>query len=144
MTVLFVRHAAAGDREAWTAPDEERPLSAKGRRQADGLVQELAGFKVARILSSPYVRCVQTVEPLAAALGLPVEPADDLAEGASVAGLALVRELLHGADDVVLCTHGDVMEDVLDGLSVDRSYGTKKGATWVLDTGTARYLPPPG
>jgi phosphohistidine phosphatase SixA len=144
VTVLLVRHAAAGDRDAWTAPDEERPVSPKGGRQARGLVEDLAGFDVGRILSSPYLRCTQTVEPLAAALGLPLEPCDDLAEGRGRAALALVRELLPGPDDVVLCTHGDVVEDVLDGLGISRSHETKKGATWALDAGAARYLPPPG
>lgn len=144
MTVLFVRHAAAGDRDDWDAPDEQRPLSPKGDRQAAGLVGALAGFDVARVLSSPYLRCTQTVAPLAAARGLAVEARHELAEGGGPAALALVLELLDGPP-VVLCTHGDVAEDVLDGLRISRSRGTQKGATWVFGPGRqARYLPPPG
>ena len=138
MTVLLVRHAEAGSRSTWAGPDEDRPLSAEGERQAERLVDVLAEFTVDRILSSPYTRCMQTV----ARLGLPVEPSDDLAEGAGPAGLALVRSLLVGPV-VVLCTHGDVVEEVLDALAVDRRRETPKGATWVFDRGTARYLPPP-
>ncbi|MGH9263082.1 MAG: SixA phosphatase family protein [Acidimicrobiales bacterium] len=145
MAVLFVRHAEAGDRNRWEGPDEHRPLSPQGQAQAGGLVGVLAGFRLARVLSSPYLRCTQTVEPVAAARGLAVEPTNDLAEGAGRAGLTLVRSLLEGASYVALCTHGDVMEDVLDGLRVRRSKETEKGATWVLDAGAAaRYLPPPG
>ena len=64
MTVLLVRHARAGSRKYWKGPDIERPLSKKGRRQAEGLVDMVSRYPIKRILSSPYVRCVQTVEQL--------------------------------------------------------------------------------
>lgn len=143
MSVLLVRHAAAGDRDEWTEPDEERPLSPKGVRQADGLVEALDGYELARILSSPYLRCTQTVAPLAAARGIEIEERDELAEGGGHAARMLVLALLEGSD-VVLCTHGDVVEEVLDGLGVARDRITKKGATWVLDAAGAHHLPPPG
>ena len=142
MTVLLVRHAEAGDRDRWEGPDEERPVSARGRQQAEALVDALAGHQVDRVLSSPYLRCTQTVEPLAEARRLPVEPSDALAEGSGQLALRLVRSLLDGPA-TVLCTHGDVVEDVLDGLGVGRSGETEKGATWVLAPGRAVCLPPP-
>jgi 8-oxo-dGTP diphosphatase len=144
MAVLLVRHAKAGNRDRREAPDDLRPLTAKGEAQARDLVALLAGFDVARVLSSPYLRCTQTVAPLAAARELAVEPSDDLAEGRGRAGLVLVRSLVSGAGHTVLCTHGDVVEEVLDGLGVSRDDGTRKGATWVLDDAGARHLPPPG
>ena len=143
MAVLLVRHAKAGDRDKWEPPDDLRPLTAKGEAQAEAMVAAFAEFDVTRVLSSPYLRCSQTVAPLAAARGLAVEPCDDLAEGEGRAGLALVRSLLGGESYVVLCTHGDVVEDVLDGLGVRRADETRKGATWVLDDVGSRYLPPP-
>ncbi len=142
MAVLLVRHAEAGDRHRWDGPDEERPVSDEGRQQAEALVGELADYPIDRILSSPYLRCTQTVAPLAASRGLPVEPSDDLAEGAGRAALQRVRSLLDGPH-TVLCTHGDVVEEVLDGLDVRRSEETEKGATWVLGPGEPRCLPPP-
>lgn len=144
--MLLVRHAQAGDRDSWAAPDRERPVTEEGARQAAGLVAALAEFEVTRILSSPYLRCIQTVAPLAAARGLTVQPSDDLVEGRGRAALALVDGCLaSGASaGVVLCTHGDVLEDVLDGLGVSRSEETEKGATWVLEPGRSRCLPPPG
>ena len=144
MAVLLVRHAEAGDRDRWEGPDEERPLSAEGRQQAQALTEALAGYEVGRILSSPYLRCTQTVEPLAAARGLPVEASDDLAEGSGRVALRRVRSLLEGTGAIVMCTHGDVVEEVLDGLGVRRSEETEKGATWVLGPGETRCLPPPG
>ncbi len=142
MTVLLVRHAEAGDRHRWEGPDESRPLTDEGHRQAEALVATLDGFGVGRVLSSPYVRCVQTVEPLAGALGVSVEPSDDLAEGSGRMALRRVRSLLQGPG-TVLCTHGDVVEEVLDGLGVGRSEETEKGATWVLGPEEARCLPAP-
>ncbi len=144
MAVLLVRHAKAGNPGRWPGPDDLRPLTAKGDAQAAGLVEAYAGFDIGRVLSSPYLRCVQTVAPLAADRGAVVEACADLAEGHGHAGVALVRSLFAGAaSDVVLCTHGDVIEEVLDALGVVRDGWTAKGATWVLDAAGARHLPPP-
>lgn len=145
---LLIRHGDAGDRDRWTGDDRLRPLTRRGRRQAQALVDELRETTVTRILSSSYVRCVQSVEPLAAARGLTVEPTEDLAEGA---GHGPLRRLLGEVGDAALCTHGDVLHDLLEwldrrGVSLDG--GMAKGSTWVLDTVhgeviAARYLPPP-
>ena len=130
MTSVLVRHASAGDRDDWDGDDRLRPLDGRGRRQAAELVDRLRGIEVRRIVSSPYVRCVETVEPLAGALGLSVEQDDRLAEGAGRASLDLLRE-----DGVVGCTHGDVVDAVL-------GRGLKKGAAAVLDDGVVvRELP---
>ncbi len=143
MAVLLIRHAKAGERDEWAGPDDLRPLTVKGEAQAEALITALAGFEIIRVLSSPYMRCSQTVAPLAAAHGLAVEPSDDLAEGAGRAGVALAQALLAKEGDTVLCTHGDIMEAVLDSLGVRRDTYARKGATWVLDGRSAHHLPPP-
>ena len=74
MTELhFLRHADAGDPEAWEGPDEPRPLSDKGEKQADRLGRFLAGvgFKPDAIITSPKLRAAQTAEIVAEHLGLP-------------------------------------------------------------------------
>ncbi len=113
----------------------------------------LVDRRIERVLSSPYVRCVETVQPLADKLGLRVESAHDLAEGANAEeAMALVRRLT--GTDAVLCSHGDVIPSILDALtSQDRlelppGYPLPKGSTWDLtgENGTymaARYIPPP-
>jgi phosphohistidine phosphatase SixA len=132
VTSVLIRHAAAGDREDWDGDDFHRPLDARGRRQAAELVEFLRPLGVRRVLSSPYVRCVETVRPLAAALELAVEPDDRLAEGAGPGALDLLRE-----DGVVCCTHGDIVEEVL-------GRHLKKGASVVLSDGeVVREIPPP-
>jgi 8-oxo-(d)GTP phosphatase len=139
--VLLVRHARAGDRAEWTDDDRVRPLDKKGRRQAEALVAPLAGYALTRLVSSPYVRCVETLEPLATRLKLPIEREDAIVEGASAEeGLALLGRL--GPGPVVLCTHGDVMESL-----VGEDAPKKKGSTWLLarqERGVQRlrYWPP--
>lgn len=124
MSVLLLRHARAGERAAWTGDDTLRPLDDRGLRQALAL-RDLAQRAIGRIVSSPYRRCVETVEPLADALGIPIELDDRLAEGASPQlALALLAEL----DGGLACTHGDVIEAVL-------GYGLRKGAVAVTDVG---------
>lgn len=123
MTSVLVRHGSAGDRHDWDGDDSLRPLDARGREQAAQLVELLRPLEVRRIVSSPFTRCVETVEPLAEALGLSVEPDDRLAEGAGHAAYVLVQE-----DGIVCCTHGDVVGDLI-GCSL------KKGAAVVLRAG---------
>ena len=79
--IYLVRHAKAGDREAWTEDDDLRPLTKKGKQQAEGLVGLLEDRDIDRVLSSPSVRCVQTVRPLALARKVAVEEVQQLAEG---------------------------------------------------------------
>jgi 8-oxo-(d)GTP phosphatase len=123
VTSVLVRHASAGDRHDWDGDDSERPLDPRGREQAAQLVELLRPLAVRRIVSSPFARCVETVEPLAAALGLSVELDERLAEGAGQAAYALVQQ-----DGVVCCTHGDVVHELL-------GRGLKKGAAVELRAG---------
>lgn len=154
MPVLLVRHASAGDRHAWSGPDRERPIDERGRQQAEALVPLLRSYSPARVCSSPALRCVQTVAPTAESLGLEVEVLDALNEGDSTDALALVRSLAAEEGCVVLCSHGDIVPDVLDALSVDGMAGwwdvhrCQKASVWVLHSnGTsfekAIYHPPP-
>jgi 8-oxo-dGTP diphosphatase len=128
VAILLVRHARAGKRGTY-ADDTIRPLDTKGHKQATRLAELLAARPIRRILSSPYTRCVQTVEPLAATLNLEIELRDALAEGAPAADVRELLEELRDIDgDVVLCTHGDVIAEL---IGYDRP--AKKGSVWVLD-----------
>lgn len=140
MAVLLVRHADAGDGDAWEAPDHLRPLSVKGIRQAEALVFALADLAVERVLSSPYLRCTQTVEPLALVRGVPLDVGDALAEGSGSAAVALVRRL--AGSPVALCTHGDVIGEILAAVAPPGPWRMKKGSVWILeaDPGSGRYV----
>lgn len=137
MTAYLIRHAKAGDREEWTGDDRLRPLTKAGFRQAEALVDLLAGKPIEKILSSGYTRCLQTVEPLARARKLPVETTRELEEGAG--GESVIRLVAQQkGHDVALCTHGDVVEEFLElmiekGLISRARASNEKGGTWVLD-----------
>jgi 8-oxo-(d)GTP phosphatase len=141
--VLLVRHARAGNRESWRGDDRLRPLDKRGRRQAEGLVPLLDEWGATGLFSSPYVRCVQSFEPAAAELGLPLEERDELAEGAQREDVLGLLETFAPDSVPALCTHGDVIAELLGPETK-----CKKGATWVLEVGgdrisPLRYLPPP-
>jgi phosphohistidine phosphatase SixA len=148
-TSYLVRHAKAGSRERWTEPDRNRPLTDAGRIQATALI-DLIGKGVRSVKSSPYIRCMETVAPLAAAVGLAVEEDARLAEGA---GPDWALSQLASVAGSVLCTHGDVMAEIVQ-LLTDEHIPTKggmqwaKAGTWAFDLISgrivaARYLPPP-
>ncbi|HKB19860.1 MAG TPA: phosphoglycerate mutase family protein [Gaiellaceae bacterium] len=135
MSLLLIRHALAGHRDHWERDDRLRPVDQHGRLQSDLLVDVLAGYTIDRIVSSPYLRCVQTVEPLADARGVEIE-LDEQLGATRLDELPDVLERLRG-EKAAICTHGD-----LPWLG-DRKF--KKGATWVLDgeLEPRRYIKPP-
>jgi 8-oxo-dGTP pyrophosphatase MutT (NUDIX family)/phosphohistidine phosphatase SixA len=138
--ILVIRHATAGQRRNWDGDDALRPLDPRGIRQSAAFVEQLAPFELERIVSSPFVRCVQSVEPLAAARGLEVELVDQLAEG--VDGKQ-VRSLLAGLNGTAAaaCGHGPEIHPLFGK--------TKKGATVIVEAANGAFgelgrLPPPG
>ena len=153
MTKLFViRHAHAGSRHDWDGPDHLRPLDEKGWRQAQAIADLLADEGTKRVVSSPIVRCVQTLEGLADKIGLPILIDERLAEGAGgAAALELVDELR--GTSAAICSHGDVVPDLLDalverGLELPRRRKWQKGSIWALEGDrdqltTGHYVPPP-
>src|ERR1700694_5403981 len=132
-----VRHAKAGSRERWDDDDRARPLTKSGIKQAEGLVTTFGPNAISAVFSSPYVRCVQTVEPLARARRLAITETASLAEGAGLRGaLRFIEDAKLG--DSVLCTHGDVVQELVDDLMQRRVVkgsqgGLDKGSTWVVE-----------
>ena len=152
-TFYVVRHGKAGNPEKWSGDDRLRPLTKKGKNQAEALVDVFKRFSVSEIYSSDYLRCVQTVEPLAAARGLEIKRSPSLEFGSGLEGLG---EFLgdRALDDAELSTHGDIVFELVEDLvarevikSGDGGY--QKGSTWVLEvdehgvTERARYIPAP-
>ena len=154
MRLYVVRHAHAGSRSSWDGPDEARSLTTKGHKQAAAIADVLAASGTSRLVSSPYRRCVQSLEPLALRLGLVVEDDVRLAEGADgVDALALADELRKESEAAVVCSHGDVIPEMLRNFKATTArfkdpFIWPKGSTWVVtwDGETwakARYIPPP-
>jgi len=152
MTIYLVRHAKAGRRGEFDGPDWLRPLVANGQAQARCLLDQMKRAKFGAILSSPYVRCMETVVPLASDHRLSVIPVDPLAEGAPLDDiLDLLRE--YSVDGAVMCSHGDVIPMVLEylqhrGTNLGPDPRCEKGSTWIIEgdvdgVATARYVAPP-
>lgn len=150
--IFVVRHAKAGARTEGTQ-DQARQLSRAGLAQAVALCAPLiAAGATEPLLSSPFVRCRQTLEPLARRLGTVV--AIDAALGEAQPIYPLLELVRTAAEGTVLCSHGDMIPDLMSALQRRgcRFVGEpnwKKASTWVLsrnadgEVTTARCIAPP-
>lgn len=150
--IFVVRHAKAGSRTD-AADDSGRRLSRAGTAQSIALSEMLiSAGAVGPLLSSPFARCRQTLEPLAGRLGVGIGIDPSLGEAQPIGPLL---ELVHGASEgTVLCSHGDMIPDLMSALQRRgcRFVGEpnwKKASTWVLarnadgEVTTARCIAPP-
>ncbi|PZU38955.1 MAG: DNA mismatch repair protein MutT [Microbacterium sp.] len=128
--IIALRHGKAVSRADWDGPDASRPLSGRGKRQANAIVGPLQAFGVRKIISSPAVRCMKSVVPLSAALGRSIDRDDRLSQDAWEQGRADVRSLIghrvRSGKAAVLCSHGPVLPDVLSELAL--ATGTLRGS----------------
>jgi 8-oxo-(d)GTP phosphatase len=151
--LILLRHASAGDKAHWPGDDQSRPLDVKGLKDALVLARLLACFAPsARVLSSPAVRCTESVRPYVASFGGAVEAEAGLAlsgrsrhfssrtRRADSLG-ALVRGLVAQRRPAVLCLHGENLPKALavarTALGAPPSTGSKhpplpKGGFWVV------------
>ncbi|GAA1631535.1 NUDIX hydrolase [Actinoplanes couchii] len=149
--IALVRHARAGERKKWSGRDELRPLDPVGAKQADRLAALLAPLRPHRLVAGTPLRCTQTLEPLAAAVGgRPVvsdgafaEPDDADRLPARVAAALIRLAELRTKERAVVCSQGKLMPHVLAALhGVDDHHGfkTPKGAGWLLTWSGDRLL----
>ena len=133
--LYLVRHAKAGERRLWDGDDVERPLSAKGLKQSELLAKRLARLDVSTLHSSPYLRCVQTLEPLAKRLKRSIDIDQRLCEEEPFEPvLDLLAELPPSA---VMSSHGDVIPATLAaldrrGTEIRTPPDWRKATVWVL------------
>jgi phosphohistidine phosphatase len=149
----LLRHAHAGDPAAWDRPDDLRPLSNKGRQQAERLGRLLAaaGFIPDLVIASPRVRATETAEIVADHLGVPVRIDGRLG---GLLDLATVEAMLDDAGmpvRPVLVGHDPDFSDLLVELTGSPGLRMRKGSFALLDVerplapGSAelRWLVPP-
>jgi phosphohistidine phosphatase len=100
--IHFLRHADAGDAEAWRGDDAERPLSAKGVSQAERMAAFLGGIGFApdAILTSPKLRATQTADIVAGAVRQTVTVDERLAGGFTIDGLRSLLDTIERRDPV--------------------------------------------
>lgn len=153
MPIYLVRHAKAGERRTWDGDDIDRPLSSAGWRQSAALAERLARKDPSVLLSSPYVRCVQTLEPLSLAIDVPVTIEQRLCEDEP---FEPVLDLLGEVPDrAALCSHGDIIPATIRalvrrGMDVVSEPEWRKASVWVVKRSArgrfsrAKAWPPPG
>ena len=140
-TVLLVRHGHAGKRGTWSGPDTGRPLDATGWAQAQALAELVALVRPARLLSASARRCVQTLDPAAALLDLPIEVVGDFDEPkpgqqqdeCALAAAAHLTALGAAGERVAVCSQGKVLPGALERLAGRAGdFTTPKGGGWLL------------
>jgi phosphohistidine phosphatase len=150
--LYLLRHAHAGDPAKWKGDDAERPLSDKGRGQAERLAAFLAeqGLKPGALLTSPRVRAVETAQIVGDAIG--VKPHIDERLGMAL-DLARLNEVIDdaGSRRVMLVGHDPDFSDLAASLSGAHYLPLRKGALVRIDvslplepgSGLLRWLLPP-
>ncbi len=148
MEVFLIRHAHAGARTI-NSRDRYRQLSDDGFRQASDLIDFFAERRIDGIHSSPATRCVQTVEPLAAAHGLDVEEQSALWEDVGLDDiLGLIDSLADPPHDGprrhVLCSHGNLIPAVIERVSFDGAVvhgrGCERASIWMIRRDGDRWV----
>ncbi len=156
--VLLVRHSRAGEAEKWQGDDRQRPLDEIGWQQSESLVRLLSRFPVEEIVSADFLRCQQSVEPFAEAVGIPIHFEQVFSEldfpGREDEAVKLMRTYGETGDATVVCSQGDVIPELLrrlaeeDHIDLPKDFQYKKGSVWALSFDgdrllSAEYFPPP-
>jgi phosphohistidine phosphatase len=151
--LYLIRHADAGDPEAWTGSDDVRPLSGKGEKQSRRLGRFLAeaGFRPGAIITSPKARARQTAEIVADALGMEIAIDDRLGGGLDVVAIEAILFDAGEPERPVLVGHDPDFSELVAWMIDASSFVMKKGALARVDTvrpisrasGTLRWLVPP-
>lgn len=147
MKVLFLRHGEA-DWPGWDKPDEERPLTRRGRKEMRRVGKFLARLRFCpdAILSSPLVRAHQTAQIVAKILGVELKIESDLAHGFDAKRLR--RMLDEGFGSVVIVGHEPEFSGVVKELTGGKVKLAKAGIALVetdadCKSGELRWLFPP-
>jgi phosphohistidine phosphatase SixA len=132
MGIYLVREADAGGRFSWPGPDRLRPLTGIGWQQAQELAERLDGAPIARIVSSPWLRCQQTVLPLAEARQLRIDSESGLGQIASVD--RAIRRVAEAVGPTVVCSHPDLVYAIIERLRTSgRRVRPLCGVAWTTD-----------
>ncbi len=115
--LVLLRHGKAVAHEDWDGPDAQRPLHRRGEQQALGVTPALQAFRPKKLITSDAVRCADTLQPLADAMGKKLKKTAAISQDAYERGDAQVREVvrkrLQKRASAVLCSHGPVLPEIV-------------------------------
>jgi phosphohistidine phosphatase SixA len=153
LQLFLLRHADAGDPEAWRGDDDARPLSEKGERQAERLGTFLAeiAFRPDAIVTSPKLRARRTAEIVAEALGVGVRVDDRLGSGVGPDTVDAILAEVGRPERPIFVGHDPDFSQLLAWLAQADGVTMKKGALARIDVkgrvadgrGALRWLVPP-
>ena len=152
--VFLLRHAHAGNPERWHGDDAARPLSDKGRDQAERLGRLLAAIDEAPdlFITSPKVRADETARIVAAAVGAPVAVDARLTGPLDASVLADILLAAGPVERPCIVGHDPDFSELLGELVGLPGLPMRKGALARVDLpsrapsagrGVLRYLVPP-
>lgn len=120
-SLLIVRHAKAVGRSSWGGSDPDRPLNEVGLRRSERIVPLLTAYQPEHLLSSPSVRCADTLAPYAGASGAELNLRKGLSEEGFVdspaTALKHLGKVLARGEGTAMCTHGPVLPSLLRALA---------------------------
>ncbi|CAI8381976.1 MAG: putative 8-oxo-dGTP diphosphatase 1 [Acidimicrobiales bacterium AG-410-I20] len=137
--IFLIRHASAGSRYDFDGDDADRPLDEGGSQEAQQISEALRTRPIKKIMSSRAVRCQQSIAPLARQLNLEIEIEPNLFEGSHDFATTLIKSFFSYPYDVVACSHGDVIPEILgdlieEGLQIRGGRSCAESSIWVLST----------
>lgn len=120
--ILVVRHGRAKSRAAWknqgTGREDDRPLTATGRKQAQQLVPLIAAWAPTEGYTSPWLRCTETLKPFAKASRISVRRRSLLTETEAVKHphqlRDFMRDVLKRGVPAVVCTHRPTLSTIFE------------------------------
>ena len=119
-TLIILRHTKALERGDWDEEDSERTLNEVGFDQAQLLIKHLEPFALDEIYTSDYVRCVQTVTPLAHSRGIAITQVPSLNERTfeedPLRSVAFANALKQDEKNILICSHNPVIPTMLRGI----------------------------
>ena len=136
MLIDLLRHADAGDPMAWNGPDSERPLSEKGRKQANRLGDHLAaiGFRADAIITSPKIRAAETAQLVAERIEVIVTEDERLAGSLDLDVIEAILDDAGDPDEAMLVGHDPDFSELLSVLCAAAASrcarGPSHGSRW--------------
>lgn len=129
--IILQRHGKAERRSAQYPDDLLRPLAEAGRQQAIALARLLAAFGDSAVISSPAVRCVDTVRPYTELHDIELHTDAALTEISYVhaprAVVSWLRELVEKRQGTIVCTHGPLLDELIAAVLYGPGFARSDG-----------------
>ncbi len=139
--LIMLRHAKALEREEWQGEDEDRPLEQLGQQQARRMLSLYQVYGLTQIHTSDAVRCHDTVEQMAKALGIALTITNKVSEYTwkknKEKAIDYAKDLIKINEPIILCSHNPVLPRMMEKLTkkIDFDYPSNKlqpGESWIL------------